>query len=190
MLYLVIYYSILYSMEKNYCITELKDSTQRSQFLREFATVKSWNLCIQYNSNYENTKILREIIDEFCNLFGVPLKWKTRLVLIFDELNNNAIEHWSIESDMNRCFISLKKRKDWIYIIGYVEDTWNAVDAKDYKQMKILQEQFKNKDFSKHQSIRGRGLFLIISQLVQVLDFRPASIWWVQVYFEKLIPLE
>jgi anti-sigma regulatory factor (Ser/Thr protein kinase) len=38
--------------------------------------------------------------------------------------------------------------------------------------MEQLRESHKDKDFSRHDSIRGRGLFLIISQLVDTLYFK------------------
>jgi anti-sigma regulatory factor (Ser/Thr protein kinase) len=37
--------------------------------------------------------------------------------------------------------------------------------------MHELQVQHNSKDFTKHHSIRGRGLFLIISRLVDSLEF-------------------
>ena len=73
-------------------------------------------LQIEYDSRYENTRILREIIDEFCTIFDIPPKWRTRIVLIYDELNNNAIEHGSIASDTNLCYISLEKHTNSVTI--------------------------------------------------------------------------
>lgn len=177
-------------MEKTCFIWDILDKNSRTECFSTYYKSDIGVLRIEYGSSYENTKILREIIDEFCTIFWIPAKWKTRLVLIYDELNNNAIEHWSAESDLNYCYISLEKRNEGIYVIGYVEDTGKAEKSKNYNDLKAMQEEFKNKDFSKHHSIRWRWLFLIISQLVNFLDFRPASLWWVQVYFEKLIPLE
>lgn len=177
-------------MEKNCYISDISNSSLRAECFDVYKESHTWTLRVEYNSNYENTKVLREIIDEFCNVFWVPPKWKTRLVLIYDELNNNAIEHGSTESDINYCYISLEKISDGIQVVWYVEDTWKAIDSKSYLELKNMQEQFKSKDFSKHHSIRWRWLFLIIAQLVNILDFRPSSLGWVQVYFEKLIPLD
>lgn len=177
-------------MEKRCSISLISNTSQRSECFREFKDCGTWELMIEYESRYENTKILREVIDEFCALFTIPAKWKTRLVLIYDELNNNAIEHGSLRSDSNICFISLTKKDSGIQIRWYVEDTGNALDSKSYRDMQDMQTLFKDKDFSKHSWIRWRWLFLIISQLVNLLEFRPSSLWGVQVYFEKFINLE
>ncbi|MCH8518662.1 ATP-binding protein [Candidatus Gracilibacteria bacterium] len=177
-------------MEKRCNISHISDATLRDECFKDYLNCDSGELYIEYESRYENTKILREIIDEFCDLFTMPAKWRTRIVLIFDELNNNAIEHGSIKSDKNICYISLSKRSTGLFIVGYVEDTGNAQGSKNHLEMRQLQSTFRDKDFSQHHSIRGRGLFLIISQLVELLDFRPSSLGGVQVYFEKLIPLD
>ena len=47
--------------------------------------------------------------------------------------------------------------------------------AKNAKQMQDLQKKNEHKDYTKHHSIRGRGLFLIISRLVDDLSFEDAS---------------
>lgn len=177
-------------MEKRCTLSHISDTSLRSACFSDFQDCEMGELIIEYESRYENTRILREVINEFCELFSLPAKWKTRLVLIYDELHNNAIEHGSLRSDSNICFISLRKQNSGIFIRWYVEDTWNAPNSKNYKDMQKLQAAFKDKDFSTHSWIRWRGLFLIISQLVNILEFRPSSLWGVQVYFEKFIILE
>lgn len=177
-------------MEKRCTLSHISDTSLRSVCFRDFQDCEMGELIIEYESRYENTRILREVINEFCELFSLPAKWKTRLVLIYDELHNNTIEHGSLRDDNNICFISLTKKDSGIFIRWYVEDTWNASNSKSYKDMKKLQAAFKDKDFSKHNWIRWRGLFLIISQLVDILEFRPSSLWGIQVYFEKFIILE
>lgn len=105
----------------------------------------------------------------------MPAKWKTRLVLIFDELNNNAIEHGSTQKDSNHVFISIKQSSKGWEIEGRVSDCGGGTDAKTCQELTEAQAFYKdNVDFTKHHSIRGRGLFLIIAQLVQVLRFEPS----------------
>jgi len=53
------------------------------------------DLSILYNSDFKNAKKLREIVDIICIMYDIDAKWKTRLILICDELNNNAIEYGS-----------------------------------------------------------------------------------------------
>ena len=176
-------------MEKLCHISDIWDRSARDACFDMYKNSQIGILKIQYDSKYENTRILREIIDEFCMIFDIPPKWRTRIVLIYDELNNNAIEHGSIASDTNICYISLEKNINTVTIEGYVEDTWKSSEAKSPEELKNLQLKYKDKDFSRHHSIRGRWLFLIIAQLVNVLDFFPATLWWVRVYFKKTISL-
>ena len=61
----------------------------------------SIELNIQYSSDYKNAKILRDIVDNLCMIFQIPSKWRTRFVLICDELNNNAIEYGSKVNEIN-----------------------------------------------------------------------------------------
>jgi hypothetical protein len=50
-------------------------------------------VCFNYVSNFENTKTLRDMFSEICNIYNIDEMWKNRLVLVIDELNNNAIEY-------------------------------------------------------------------------------------------------
>jgi len=103
-------------MEKLCHISDISDLNARRECFKVYHESESGILQIEYESKYENTRLLREIIDEFCSLFQIPPKWRTRIVLIYDELNNNAIEHGSISSDTNICYISLRKESDCVTI--------------------------------------------------------------------------
>jgi hypothetical protein len=46
-----------------------------------------------YKSDYKNTKDLRDFIEIICDILKISLSLKSRIVLISDELNNNAIEY-------------------------------------------------------------------------------------------------
>lgn len=177
-------------MEKLCHISNISDTHARNACFEGYKNNHTGILKIEYESRYENTRILREIIDEFCAIFEIPPKWRTRIVLIYDELNNNAIEHGSISSDTNMCFISLEKKEDSIILEWYVEDTWKSQDAKSPEELRNLKCKFEWKDFSKHHSIRWRWLFLIISQLVNSLEFSRAHLGWVRVCFKKIITLD
>lgn len=47
-----------------------------------------------------------------CKYFHIPPKWRTRIILIVDELNNNAIEYGSKQGDMNIMYIDIQKREN------------------------------------------------------------------------------
>ena len=170
-------------------LSSISDNQARTECFKKYHWCDVWELVITYESDYTNTRLLRDIVDDFCVRFNVPVKWRTRIVLIFDELNNNAIEHGGVKGDAHICYIALKKIKKGIIVSWYVEDTGNTDHAKSYLELRELQKSMRHKDFSQHTPIRGRGLFLIISQIVDVLEFQESSLGGVRVYFEKTITL-
>ncbi|USN58116.1 MAG: ATP-binding protein [Candidatus Peribacteria bacterium] len=129
------------------------------------------SLTISYTSQFENAKKLREICNTLFNLLNIPSAWKPRLTLIIDELNNNAIEYGSATGEENT--ISLSYREHELTI--EVTDTGHGTKHKTAKQMEELEEANKNKNFTEHHSIRGRGLFLIIIKLVDRLYFKDSA---------------
>jgi len=140
--------------------------------LCEYCTDDSIHLEISYNSDFRNAVFLRKIADFICKHYWVHPKWRTRIVLIVDELNNNAIEYGTLKWGSNLFEFQLVKNTCWnIDIRISVTDAWNGLHAKNAGNMKELRDQHNSKDFSKHHSIRGRGLFLIISRLVDSLEF-------------------
>lgn len=65
--------------------------------------------CIDFKSEYANSKIIRDFVGEIFQAFHITHPWHGRFILITDELINNAIEHGSREGDMNRCIITAGK---------------------------------------------------------------------------------
>lgn len=127
---------------------------------------------IHYISDFRSAKILREITDMLCKNFGMIPKWRTRIVLILDELHNNAIEYGSSTGDINTFLFRLERKTNNIFRLeASVIDSGFGPKAKKAFQMEQIRKEHENEDFSHHSSIRGRGLFLIISQLVDALIF-------------------
>ena len=127
---------------------------------------------ISYISDFRSAKVLREITDTLCRNFWIIPKWRTRIVLILDELHNNAIEYGSLQWERNIFFLKIEKIQGKGYsIIASVTDTWHWLKAKKAIQMEEIRKNHENEDFRKHTSIRGRWLFLIISHLVDALRF-------------------
>jgi two-component sensor histidine kinase len=84
------------------------------------------HICISYVSEFSSAKVLREFIDEICTLYNISMKWRTRLVLIVDELNNNAIEYGSKKGDTNFLEVHIKRGdKKNISFCARVQDTGN-----------------------------------------------------------------
>jgi len=76
---------------------------------------------------------------------------------------------------------------DCLSIETSVIDTGNGAAAKKAKDMNELRKENENKDFANHHSIRWRGLFLIISHLVDDLYFEDAEIWGLIVGARKVL---
>lgn len=148
------------------------------------------SLNISYTSSFPNTKFLREFIDILSDYYIIPAKWKTRLVLIVDELNNNAIEYGSKIWDTNYMKIEIKKTDNVVDFSLFVEDAWTGSKTKKASEMYELQKRYKDINYLKHHSIRGRGLFLIILKLVDSLIFKDSENGGLIVWFSKNIPLK
>lgn len=67
--------------------------SDKQELFQSLLEENEMHICISYISDFKNAKILRESVDAMCQVFGISPKWRTRLVLITDELNNNAIEY-------------------------------------------------------------------------------------------------
>lgn len=153
-------------------LEHIPEASEFTPYFEKYIHANKVHVCISYASDFKNAKVLREVVDYLCCQFGISPKWRTRLVLISDELNNNAIEYGSDANDTNSFSISLEKLPDKsINILFSVTDSGKWKQAKTSKQMKEIQKKYSQKDFSHHNSIRGRGLFLIISQLVDSIHF-------------------
>jgi anti-sigma regulatory factor (Ser/Thr protein kinase) len=46
-----------------------------------------------YQSKYQNTKKLRDFVEVICDVLKLSNTLTSRIILISDELNNNAIEY-------------------------------------------------------------------------------------------------
>lgn len=138
---------------------------------------------ISYISNFKNAKKLRSFVDMICVNHDISPKWKSRLILICDELNNNAIEYGSEYGDTN-IFRFILNRKQ---VTMSVSDSWRGEYAKKAESMNRVRQKLETTDFKNYKSIRGRGLFLIINQLVDSLEFIDSLNWWLIVKVEKAL---
>lgn len=145
---------------------------------------------IFYDSDFRSAKILREITDYICRNCGIIPKWRTRIVLILDELHNNAIEYGSMQGDINTFYLKIRKcSSEEFYLEARITDTGRGLKAKKAVQMEKIRKEHQNEDFSHHSSIRWRGLFLIISHLVDTLAFEDAVDAWLAVTITKRLSL-
>jgi len=138
-----------------------------------------------YDSSFISSKKLRDIIDTICSVIGISSKWKTRFVLIVDELNSNAIEYGSKEWDENELKIYIEKKDNTFDIKISVQDAGTGEKIKTASQMEELRKKSKWDTPANHKSIRWRGLFMIISNLVDKLYFSDGNPKWLIVGVEK-----
>ena len=141
------------------------------------------NVKFNYKSDFKSTKALRDFIEESLTLFNFEKKWISRIILISDELNNNAIEYWSIDEDMNSMILMI----DWNNICIEVTDSGKWKEAKTAKEMEELRVNRLNKWFDNHDSIRWRWLFMIITRLVDELYFKDTKEWGLVVWIKKTL---
>lgn len=140
-----------------------------------------------YDSDFKSAKILRDYVEAACDILGLENKWKSRLILITDELNNNAIEYGSWVWEKNNMRFSILQGSDWIHIQTEIEDTWKGTFAKTAEEMENLRKERTVKWFKNHDSIRWRGLFMIITNLVDNLYFKDSENGWLIVGIQKTL---
>lgn len=173
---------------KKFELNQIIRDSDRREIISSLCISNSVHISIAYKSDFQNAKILREFLDDLCKQFQIHPRWRTRLVLVIDELNNNAIEYGSKKWDINYLNLHLTK---WdgscVNIIASVTDTGKWPHAKNSIDMEALRKKHAQEDFSKHTSIRWRGLFLIISRLVDDLYFQDAPSWGLIVGVKKTL---
>lgn len=154
----------------------LIESWDLKKYLESYIQDDIFHVRFLFESSFQNAKVLRDTMDIICSSMWLDSKWKTRMVLIVDELNNNAIEYGSKSEEINTLEVYLEKQSKWeFYIKISVEDTGNGEHAKTAQEMDKMREERINKWFKNHNSIRGRGLFMIISNLVDTLYFKDSE---------------
>lgn len=166
-------------------IEAFPEDLDKKDFLLEHIKEDRLDLEFQYKSDFSNTKTLREFIDNVFVIFNIKDLWKSRFVLISDELNNNAIEYWTKSWDLNKMKLFVSKNNDWVLINLEVIDSWNWEKAKTSKEMEDLRLERLDRGFGNHKWIRWRGLFQIIHKIVDDLYFKDSSPVWLIVWVNK-----
>ena len=144
-------------------------------------------ICISYVSSFKSAKNLRKLISELCDNYSIESTDKSRMILVIDELSNNAIEYWSLEGEINNIYLKINKGEKGLDVSVEVEDTGNWNNAKTVKEMEKLKENKKKESLEIIKSIRWRGLFIIIEKIVDNLYFKDSDNWWLIVWIRKFI---
>lgn len=166
-------------------IDTFPEDLSKKDFLIEHIDNDVLDLEFHYKSDFNNTKILREFVDTIFSIFNIKDLWKSRFVIISDELNNNAIEYWTKSLDLNKMKIVLSKNDEWIIVNLEVIDSGNWEKAKTSEEMEHLRLERLDRGFGNHKWIRWRGLFQIIHKIVDNLYFRDSNPSWLIVWVDK-----
>ena len=165
-------------------ISDIPDSKELQIFLGDFMYEGDFSVRIEYDSIFSNTPKLRFLMESLLDMYGVDVKDKNRLVLVSDELNNNAVEHGTGECWNNAMEVSVEKRANNKLFVN-IEVTDCGEGSAVY--MENLQQEKEESGFQNHRSIRGRGLFLITEKIVDNLYFKDAKDGGLTVWVEKTL---
>lgn len=149
-------------------------------------------LCVEfiYQSDFFVTKDLREFVWIIWENFWFERDLISRLILLSDELNNNAIEHWSSQNWENFLRLKIEKQEDGINFVMEVEDDWKWKEAKTALEMETMRAHKLKIWFKSHDSIRWRWLFLIAVKIADRVYFKNSERWGLIVWIKKLIKKE
>lgn len=171
-------------------IDQISSSIVDKDYLCKFYNNDVFEITFLFKSDFSNAKYLRDYLFIIFDILWVNSTRKNRFILILDELNNNAIEYWSIDGWLN--IFRFIWKKDWNNLILNleVEDEWNWKKPKKATEMEKLREERLENWFNNHNSIRWRWLFMIITKLVDKLYFKDSSRWWLIVWVDKVLEID
>lgn len=170
-------------------IDNLSDQSDYTDLISSHIQDRSISIAFCYNSDFKNTHAIRRLVESICTQLWVDEQWMHRIVLMVDELNNNAIEHGSQQSTQNEMRIEISRQQQEYTISIECEDSWTGPSPKAAVDMEILHRDVTARGFKNHHSIRWRGLFLIIDQIVDSLYFKDSEKWGLIVWIQKKIAL-
>ncbi len=165
-----------------------KDSTDYTQMLQNYIdSEKGLEIEFCYVSDFKHTKTLRNVFQSLCELYQFDNMLISRMTLVIDEMNNNAIEYGSQSWDINIMRIVCNKHDDDVHMHVEVEDSWKGSSHKTAHDMEQMRDQRVAEECSQHRSIRWRGLFMIIVNIVDRLYFTDSKKGWLIVGIERVI---
>ncbi|MFA6090523.1 MAG: ATP-binding protein [Candidatus Gracilibacteria bacterium] len=132
----------------------------------------NFDLEIIFKTDYNQSKIIRDLILLLFRENKIEVPWKNRFALISDELVNNSIEYGSLPLDKNRFTIHFSKGNGILNINMEVSDTGRGIEAKTSLEMEDLKKNKESEGFTGYLGKRGRGLFQLVTNLVDELYFK------------------
>ncbi|OIO78172.1 hypothetical protein AUJ87_00255 [Candidatus Gracilibacteria bacterium CG1_02_38_174] len=135
----------------------------------------NFDLELIFKADYNQSKIIRDLILLLFQKNNIEVPWKNRFVLISDELVNNSIEYGSLPLDKNHFTIHFKTIEKSLTINMEVCDTGRGLESKTSHEMEELKKTKESIGFEGYLGKRGRGLFQLVTNLVDELYFRDDS---------------
>lgn len=166
-------------------IDQLASDFDKHQYINQCIKDNQVDIQFGYAADFKNAKILRDFMEVIFTWFDFPKKEMARFILASDEMNNNAIEYGSSENEINYLRIKVNKQNTIISLSMEVEDTWNGKFSKTAEEMEEFKKIRIHENYKEHKSIRWRGLFLIIINIVDELYFKNTDTGWLIVWFKK-----
>lgn len=166
-------------------IDQLGSNLDKQQYISDCIKNNQVDIQFGYASDFKNAKILRDFMEIILSTFDFPKKDIARFILASDEMNNNAIEYGSSKNEINYLRIKINKQNTILSLSLEVEDTGNWKFAKTAEEMEEFKKIRIHENYTKHKSIRGRGLFLIIINIVDELYFKNTDNGWLIVGCKK-----
>lgn len=132
----------------------------------------NFDLELIFKADYNQSKIIRDLILTLFQKNNIEVPWKNRFALISDELVNNSIEYGSLPLDKNRFTIHFQTQDKILTINMEVCDTGRWLESKTSQEMEELKTIKESAWFDGYLGKRGRGLFQLVTNLVDELYFK------------------
>lgn len=100
----------------------------------------NFDMEIMFKADYNQSKIIRDLILLLFQKNNIEVPWKNRFVLISDELVNNSIEYGSLPLDKNRFVIHFQTVEGVLTINMEVCDTGRGLESKTSSEMEELKK--------------------------------------------------
>lgn len=156
-------------------ISPLEQQDLLDFFAENITDFTDFEVKIEFVSDYTQSKMIRDAILHLFERNNINLPWKNRFALISDELVNNSIEYGSMPLDKNAMYIKFSPIKGGISVEIEVSDTGRWPEAKTSQEMEQIRKLKEMRWFDSYLGKRGRGLFQLITNLVDELYFRDSE---------------